>query len=160
MFQYPIITQRLYLRPPEEEDLKQLMAIFADPDVMKYSSTGCLSEEQIKEKIKEFKEEYIKNNFCPFVIIRKEDNKLIGICGIHISSTYVIEGKRRIEIMFRLAKKFWGCVYGFEAAQAVLKYACEKLKINEIVAIVDVLNESSRKLVEKIGMQRCGSKHL
>jgi RimJ/RimL family protein N-acetyltransferase len=153
VFQYPIITHRLYLRPPVEEDTDALMAIFADPEVMKYSPTGCLSKEQIKEKINEWEREYGENNFCPFVVIRQEDSELIGICGLHASSYYVVEGEPRTEIVFRLAKKFWGGGYGFEAAQAVLQDASTKLHGKEIVAIVDVLNERSRKLVEKIGMQ-------
>ena len=56
--------------------------------------------------------------------------------------------------MCRLAKKFWGSGYGFEAAQAVLKDACNKNQIKEIIAIVDVLNEGPRKLVEKLGMHK------
>ena len=151
---YSIVTQRLYLRPPLEQDTELLKAVFADRDVMKYSPTGCLSEGQIREKIMEWKLEYDKYGFCPFSIIRKQDNKLIGICGLHVSSVYVIEGKSQIEITFRLAKKFWGLGYGFEAAQAVLQDAHKKNQINEIVAIVDVLNDSSRKLVEKIGMYK------
>jgi pimeloyl-ACP methyl ester carboxylesterase len=149
-----IETERLYLRVPIEEDVDALMTVFADPEVMKYSPTGCLSKEQIKEKIKEWQQEYAKNNFCPFVVIRKQDDALIGICGLHISSTYTIEEKHPTEITFRLAKKFWKIGYGFEAAQAVLEYAQYNLKLKGIVAIVDVLNEDSRKLVEKIGMQR------
>lgn len=151
---YSIATQRLNLRSPLEEDAEQFMSVLADPDVMKYSPTGCLSKEQIIEKIKEWQKEYTENGFCPFTIIRKQDNAVIGFCGLHVSSTYTIEGKYPTEITFRLAKKFWGNGYGFEAAQAVLQNACAKNQVKEIIAIVDVLNESSRKLVEKIGMRK------
>ena len=149
-----IATERLFLTVPDEQDLAGWQTIFRDPEVMKYSASGggCLSVEQIKEKIKGFREEYDEKGYTVFSIIRKDDNALIGMCGIHISYDYLVEGKNRVEIVYRLAKAYWKKGYAFEAAKAVLAYAARLPDVSEVVAVIDVLNENSKKLAEKLGM--------
>ena len=114
-----IATERLFLTVPDEQDLAGWQTIFRDPEVMKYSASGggCLSVEQIKEKIKGFREEYDEKGYTVFSIIRKDDNALIGMCGIHISYDYLVEGKNRVEIVYRLAKAYWKKGYAFRQAQ-------------------------------------------
>src|SRR3972149_6461108 len=59
-----------------------------------------------------------------------------------------------IEIGWRLHHDYWGKGYAFEAATKVLTYAFETLKLQEVVAFTTVTNIRSRKLMEKLGMQR------
>ena len=75
-------TQRLILREFQPEDFRELAAILADQQVMKFSPTGVLSISQTQEKIESFITSYKKFRFGKWAVILKQSNKLIGYCGI------------------------------------------------------------------------------
>ena len=60
------------------------------------------------------------------------------------------EGEIEIGYMFR--KSAWGKGYATEACNRLLKFAFEETPLNEVVAVVDSQNTTSRNVVEKCGM--------
>lgn len=74
-----------------------------------------------------------------------------GSCGFaHLHETL------EIELGFLLAQKSWGRGYATEAAQAATLYGFGKLGFHEIIALTDVENTASQKVLEKIGFTRRG----
>jgi RimJ/RimL family protein N-acetyltransferase len=59
-----------------------------------------------------------------------------------------------VEIGWRLAKEHWGFGYASEAAAASLRFAFEKLRLQQIVAFTVPLNKRSIRVMERIGMSR------
>ena len=57
-----------------------------------------------------------------------------------------------IELGFTLARDTWGHGYATEAAKACLAAGLEHLDVRRIVAVVDVDNEASQRVAERIGM--------
>jgi len=55
-----------------------------------------------------------------------------------------------------LARKFWGEGLATEAAAACLKYGFENLDFREIIAMTDLENVASQKVLEKIGFAQRG----
>jgi RimJ/RimL family protein N-acetyltransferase len=63
------------------------------------------------------------------------------------------ESLRDVDIGYALLPEFWSKGYASEAATAVLDYGRQVLKLNRIVAIVTPDNESSIKLLKRIGLK-------
>jgi len=57
------------------------------------------------------------------------------------------------DIGFAFLPDFWNRGFAFEAANAVLTDARERLKLNRILAIVNPDNNTSIKLLEKLGLK-------
>lgn len=63
------------------------------------------------------------------------------------------EGLEDVDIGFALLPAFWGKGYAYEAASAVMAYAKSVVGLNRVVAITSIDNESSARLLEKIGLR-------
>lgn len=142
-------TPRLILRSLTQDDLESLIPILSNKVVMEFSSTGPLTKEKIQLRLNEIIEEYERIGFSVWAIILKEDNSLIGICGIHPID---LDGRNEAEISFRLSQAYWNQGYAYEAVQAAIEYAFNTLAINEIIAVVDPKNSRSVNVIEKLRM--------
>ena len=91
---------------------------------------------------------YQEYGFGFYVVVIKETQESIGICGI-----VKREGLEDVDIGFAFFQQFMGKGYVYEAGSATLNYALNDLKIKKIVAIVDPENVVSIALLKKIGLQ-------
>ena len=91
---------------------------------------------------------YEKNGFGLYLIVLKETNECIGMCGL-------IKRDRLedVDIGYALLPKFWSKGYAVEAARAVKEYAKDVIGLKRLVAIVDPANEGSIRVLEKIGLR-------
>lgn len=78
----------------------------------------------------------------------KEDNKLIGHCGLK-----PLEDIQEIELLYAFDPKFWGNGYATESARTIIKFAQDELKLKRLVAIVYPSNDKSCNVIEKLGFQ-------
>ncbi len=92
--------------------------------------------------------EYKKYGYARYALIHKEDNKLIGFCGMK----YLPEDDAP-DLGYRMLKKYWGQGLGFEAAQAALNYGREHLGLNDIFVAINTENIASNKIAQKLGFQ-------
>ena len=67
-------------------------------------------------------------------------------------TTEINKHKNYYDLGYRLIKKYWGQGIGTEAALASLKYAFEKLKVDEVYAMADCENTGSNNILKKLGM--------
>ena len=146
-------TERLILRNWTLEDAPKLFEICADADVMKYLGTGKPYEtiEQANDFLRWAENYQEENGFCRWAILLKKDEQIIGSCGFARP-----HGTEEIELGYLLAKKFWGKGFATEATRACLQYGFEKLKFIETIAITDLENVASQKVLEKIGFTKRG----
>lgn len=77
------------------------------------------------------------------------NQKLIGRCGIE---NVIIDGESVIQLSYLLDYNHCGMGYALECTTAVLNYVFGELEINEVCAVVDVLNERSITLLEKLNI--------
>lgn len=61
-----------------------------------------------------------------------------------------------VEVLWRLARPYWGNGYATEAAEASLQVGFEQLKLEEIVSFAVLENRRSRAVMERIGMTDTG----
>lgn len=140
-------SERLVFREIIENDARDMYALNSDPDVMRY--TGDIywdSIEQAREFLISYPD-YRKNNMGRWAAIRKQDNAMIGWCGLKLHEDGLVD------LGYRLFKKYWNLGYATEASIASLKYGFETLGLAEIVARAIPENKASIRIMEKCGMQ-------
>lgn len=143
-------TNRLILRTFEESDIDPLSLINQDPKVCEF--LPAISNRASTEKlIQIFIHHQQDHGFSPYAVELKSTNEMIGWCGLMIPS-FDAHFMPAIEIGWRLSSQQWNQGYATEAAKAVLQYAFEELKLNEIVSFTAIENIRSRRVMEKIGL--------
>lgn len=76
------ITQRLILRTLDKSDFDDLMKIWGDPKVMRYSG-GAGRREQEAKSLAFYISLQEEKGYSPFGVIDKESKKYLGVCGFN-----------------------------------------------------------------------------
>lgn len=146
-------TERLLIRQMVMTDYDNLYALDSDPDVMKYISSGkVMTSDEVKSTLER-------------IIARYNEWKVFGVWAAELKSTgefigwfslKPLPGTSEIEIGYRLLKKHWGKGYATEGAAKLLDYGLHKVNLKKIVAIANPQNNTSKKVLEKIGLKYTG----
>ena len=91
---------------------------------------------------------YQENGFGLYRVGLKQSGAPIGISGIIRRDTLPDP-----DIGFAFLPDYWNQGYAYESAAAVMKYARDELQLDRILAITTPDNESSAKLLRKIGLR-------
>lgn len=155
-----IDMERLILRELKEIDIQEVHEYASDPDVSKYVPFGPNTLKQTKEFLSmciEYQYEKDRVDF-ELAVIEKREDKLIGVCGFHISDRENREGW----IGYCLNKMYWGKGYGTDIAKTLLNIGFNQFKLHRIYATCDPDNLGSEKILQKIGMKKEGylRKHI
>jgi len=147
-----IDTARLRLRGWIDADKAPFHAMCNDPAVMEYLGPP-IDRAGVDAMVDRLKLAETETGYCFWAIERSSDRAFLGFCGLKPGpSGTPIEG--RIEIGWRLAKAHWGQGYAREAAEASLAWGWAHLDAGHIWAITVSGNGRSRRLMERLGMQR------
>lgn len=146
-------TERLILRPWQEEDLEPFAALNADPRVMEYFPS-TLNRKESDALAQREQKRIEERGWGLWAIGVPGVADFIGFVGLiywdkenlpaHFTPAY--------EVGWRLAFDHWGKGYATEGAKAALQYGFETLKLEEIVSMTAVQNMRSRAVMERIGM--------
>ncbi len=144
-------TERLILREFRESDLDDFYINRTDPDVRKYVAKPIDPNKEftkgiLMEIIRAFEEKRSLN----WVIEHKQTGAFMGSAGfwrIDLENS-------RAEIGYSLAKKYWGQGYMTEILNKILPFVFKKVGVHSVMAIVDVENIASWKLLEKVGFAK------
>ncbi|NHN91101.1 GNAT family N-acetyltransferase [Acetobacter sicerae] len=147
-----ISAERLNLRPWNDADRISFVDMSVDPEVMEFmmplkreAASGAWIDDQIAHQK--------AHGFCLWAVERKEDLRFIGTVGLRRIG-YEADFTPAVEIGWRIARPFWGNGYAPEAATAAIQFGFKILKLPEIIAITVPHNLKSRRVMEKLGMQR------
>lgn len=147
-----IETERLILRTLELEDIDSVMNFWGDAEVMKYCG-GAGTQERELRALQYYINMQNELGFSPYLIILKESTEIVGVCGFNSPNNGY-----DAELMYHLAKKYWGKGYATEAAKACIFFAKEHLKMNKIGASIAPQNNASQKVLEKLSFNYVGMK--
>ncbi|WP_375103099.1 GNAT family N-acetyltransferase [Paenibacillus sp. RS8] len=148
MKNYFLTTARLGFSHWEYSDLELAYSLWGDTTVTRYiSANGVFSKEQVADRLykeinmqKEFQVQY-------WPLFNLESEGFIGCCGLR---PYDRE-QNIYEIGIHLKSDTWGSGYASEAANAVINYAFEILKAENIFAGHNPQNIGSSNLLKKLG---------
>ncbi len=147
-------TNRLRLRELDESDWRAVHEYAADPEVIRYVQFGPNTVEETRSFIARamsHRSEEPRTSYT-LAIVLKDEGRLIGTCGLNVSSPENREGW----IGYCLNRRFWGKGYAPEAARALLGWGFVDLGLHRITATCDPENTRSVRVLEKIGMLREG----
>jgi RimJ/RimL family protein N-acetyltransferase len=131
-------------------DLNPLLEIFGDPIVMASFDSAPFETEQMEAWLQRNLAHQEKYGYGLFSVIVKSTNRLIGDCGLEHMK---VEGKLVTELGYDFRSDHWNQGYATEAARAVLDFAFHELGLPDLISLIRVGNQASRRVAEKIGMQ-------
>ncbi len=137
-----IATTRLIIRDYTPADWQDLLEIFSDPEVMKYcepvyDAAGTRNALEL----------FIKKSIA-YAVTLANTGKVIG----HVLFAQLPDAAEGIyEIGWFFNRAYWRRGYAFEAAQALIQYGFEQLKLHKITAeTIDPVHSGA--LAQKLGM--------
>jgi ribosomal-protein-alanine N-acetyltransferase len=142
-------TPRLTLRTLTPADRPDLARILGDAEVMRYSISGPLDDQGVDAMLARVADSYAQFGFGHWAVVRREDERLIGFCGLAMQT---IDDVRQVEIGYRLTRDAWGLGYATEAAAAARDFGFEQIGLERLIAIIDPANTLSQRVATKIGM--------
>ena len=146
-----LLTDRLLLREFNENDWANVLAYQSDQQYLRYYHWTERKEEDVRSFVNDFinqQKEKPRIKFQLALILRSEE-KLIGNGGIRKKSHNATEA----EIGYEIDPKYWGKGYATEAANRLLQFGFQKLKLHRISSYCVADNQASAQVLEKIGMK-------
>jgi [ribosomal protein S5]-alanine N-acetyltransferase len=151
--QVQLHTPRLLLRPLRSADADALLAIFSDPQVMRYWSTPpWTSSEQAQALISKDLQGMASGEHIRLGLQRLSDQTLIGHCCLFSLS----QQSRRAEMGYGIARNCWGQGYMDEALRALLNWGFAQLDLNRVEADIDPRNLASERSLLRLGFVKEG----
>lgn len=92
---------------------------------------------------------YQKWNFGLWSVILKENNEMIGQCGLTMQPW---KNEEALEIGYLFNRRYWHNGYATEAAKACKRYAFEELDAEEVCSIIRDTNTASKNVAIRNGM--------
>jgi RimJ/RimL family protein N-acetyltransferase len=150
---YPLVTERLHIRPYRPDDLEAVLSMFGREDVSRYlnwepmdreAATTLLERRLSQTRIAK------EGDGLALAAAERETDRFVGEVVLRLTS----EVSRQGEVGWSVHPGAQGRGYATEAAREMLRLGFEELGLHRIVAECDPRNEASIKVMEKLGMRR------
>ncbi|WP_259070163.1 GNAT family N-acetyltransferase [Mucilaginibacter sp. X4EP1] len=144
-------TDRLLFRQHQLIDIDAYCAMEMDADVRRYVGGKPRTREEAEQRFLQTLKPAI-NKLSMWATIYKPENKYIGRCGIYPhfdSNGNSIPGEAALGLY--IAKPYWGRGLATEAGHAFVKLGFNEIDINRIVTTIQVGNDASVRVIEKLG---------
>ena len=150
---YPLLTDRLALRPFRDDDLDAFHAIQSRPDVVRFLYWEPRSRDQAHEMLERRKLQVAIDKEGDGLHLAAEIRATGELVG-HFSLAWTSADHRTGEVGFVLDPAHQGKGYGTEGATLMLRLGFEELGLHRIIGRCDARNASSAGLMERLGMRR------
>ena len=142
-------TPRLSLRQMTPDDLPALKRTLQDPIAMT-AYEHAFSDQEAQDWLDRQLARYQKDGFGLWAVVLKENNEMIGQCGLTIQNW---KSKNVLEIGYLFQKAYWHKGYATEAAMACKEYAYTALDADAVYSMIRETNSSSQNVAVRIGMK-------
>lgn|GEM_PF-532736 len=145
-------TERLVVRTLGPDDAGACFAIYGDPEVTRYVTTGG----QAAPAVETIKLQLEQGMLAPMADPRfgfwamegREDNNVVGTAAL----IPLDDAPSEFELGWHLARPFWGQGYAFESGIGLLEYGFGDLGLDEILALAHPENDRSIRACKRLGM--------
>ena len=142
-------TERLILRHLEEDDAPFILDLLNQPSFLRFiGDKGVRNLDQAREYMLTGPVASYAQHGYGLYLAQLRDGTPIGMCGL--VRREVLDHP---DVGYAFLPEYWSQGYAFEAARAVMVYARERLKLGMILAIVSPDNESSIRLLNRLGLR-------
>jgi len=145
-------TERLRLREWRDDDLAPFATLNADPEVMEFLPSP-LSRAESDALAARIRAHFDQHGFGLWAVEEIANSGFIGFVGLsvpHFDAPFM----PCVEIGWRLARNHWGRGYATEAAMEAIQFGFERADLAEIVSFTVPMNQRSRGVMAKLGLQR------
>jgi [ribosomal protein S5]-alanine N-acetyltransferase len=148
-----IDTDRLVLRCPVASDASRISQLLGNWNVAHWvvRVPFPFRPEHAAAWIARSAEERAARVGWPFLIMLRDENAMVGSMDLSIESD-----RSSGAIGYWLGEDYWGQGYATEAAVAVIGFAFDILKLNEVTANALPDNQRSIRVLEKAGLRHVG----
>ena len=146
---FPVLaTERLRLRELADDDAPALLAMFSDPEVMRYWGRPPFSDiADARELLDRIRRGYREGRGIEWAVTLAGDDRLIGkVCHHRILAEH-----HRAEMGYGLARAAWRNGYAVEALRAIVDFGFGQMGLHSIEAQLDPDNLASRRTLERLG---------
>ncbi|MGN6124673.1 MAG: GNAT family N-acetyltransferase [Sphingomonas oligoaromativorans] len=143
-----LVTERLLLRAPQEEDLPALVTIAGNLDVSRWvvSVPHPYGMEEAR---------YFLREICPvhrpWAIVDRKTSEFLGIIGL-----VPIDGENAARFGYYISPAWWLRGVATEAARAVVAHAFQDRSLRSIQTEYFVRNHASARVLQKLGFVEVG----
>jgi len=148
-------TERLLLRPVTPDDAQAVFDYASNPNVTRFT---LFETHQTIDESRWFINDYARSRYSckepdPFALVFKaEPNRMIGALGVHWAS----QPNGTMEMGYAIGEPYWGRGLVVEAAAAVMRFVFTEYAVERLQARVFVGNDSSERVLQKLGFTREG----
>lgn len=149
---FPVLsTERLLLRALRPGDAPDLLALYADAEVMRHwIHPPWTALVQAQAAIDEARRDLACGRALHLAIEARLDGRLAGSCALYD----IAPEHRRATLGYLLAAPYWGQGIAREALQALLGHGIGTLGLERIEAEVTPHNAASQALLARLGFRR------
>lgn len=148
------VSERLCLFPTAGTDISWLQELWDDVQVREYLfDAQRVSRDRARSTLGECRE-HAKRGCGLWSIHRRHDLVFLGCAGLlptSVAANWEPSLKGLLEIMVALGPQHWGRGYAQEAMHLLLQYGFDHLDQPLLVAVNDLPNVSSEKLLRRLG---------
>jgi [ribosomal protein S5]-alanine N-acetyltransferase len=143
-----LVRERVRLRPLDEPDAPAVLALYSDPQTMRYLARPRMSDlAQALELIAKSKAGYSDGSLLQLALERTADGAFLGLCLLfNFNKT-----SARAEIGYALATGHRSNGYMSEALPALIDHAFGALALNRLEADIEPRNAASARVLERLG---------
>ena len=140
-----LCSKRCLLSNIQKSDFEEIKELYVNKEVRKYLG-GTREEESIKEAMEEMI--ISKERHFYWTVREKHTGDFIALVSLdphHIGDD--------LEVSYQFLPRWWGAGYAAEAVQEVIEFAFHELNLPRVIAVTQMANAPSRRLLEKLGME-------
>ena len=147
-------TPRLIIRQYTEADAEQALAIYSDPEVMRFigmmkAATPITTVEQMRQNLIERRmKRYAENpQFGGWAAVLKDTGTIIGTIIL-----LNLDNSPEIEVGWHLARSAWGHGYATEGGRGAIDYGFNVAGLDRIACVVHPDNHKSLAVARRLGL--------
>lgn len=144
-------TQRLLLRPIQQEDKSEIFKYRSDSETNKYQGWIPKTMEDVENFISKVAVTFNEpETWFQLVVVEKGSGEIIGDVGIH----FMGNENKQVEIGCTLDKHIQGKGYASESLEEVIDHLFSNFNKHRITTSIDPNNVNSVRLVERLGFRK------
>jgi RimJ/RimL family protein N-acetyltransferase len=140
-----IDTDRLLLRQMTTEDVDELVAIHAEPEVARFM--GAFDRVKVSEWLEQNQRDWSEHGYGRLAMVDRATGRLLGRTGLKYWPQF-----RETEVGWVLRPDAWGHGFATEAALACAEWGFENLDLPYITAMIRPDNRRSIHVAERLDM--------
>jgi ribosomal-protein-alanine N-acetyltransferase len=134
-------SERLLFRDHEPADLEAYCEMEADPEVRRYVGAYPRSRDVAEHRFLTGLQRPQSQRLWMWATVFKPEGRYIGRCGVYGEGS----------LAFYFARAYWGRGLATEAGRALVNFAFNELHLPRIITAVQVGNDASVRVLEKLG---------